>query len=295
MPSSFHAGILLASISLAPSVAQSPAPDPAPTFDVASVKPNKSGDMGVRIMFQPGGRFSANNITLKFLIRVAYDVQEFQISGGPPWINSDKYDITAKSEGGAQGDMRSMTEEQRQADLKRRRLMIQALLADRFKLVLHKESKEAPIYALVVAKSGLKIKELPPEAPAAPSDPKEPKEEDKPGAKGMGRGGMRMGRGELTGNGIKLSFLAEALSNQVGHKIVDKTGLNGEYDFNLKWTPDESQGPMFKGPADGAPPPDANGPSIFTALQEQLGLKLESQKAPVDLLVIDHAEKASEN
>ncbi len=275
-------------VCIAPAVAQTP----APTFDVASVKPNKSGDMGTRIMFQPGGRFTANNITLKMLVRLAYDVQDFQISGGPAWITSDKYDLEARAEEGPQGDMRSLTEEQRKAEMDRRRQMIQTLLADRFKLTLHKESKEAPIYALVVAKNGPKIKELPPEEPK-PSDPKDAP--DKPDPKHPGRGGMRMGRGELTGQGIKLSFLAEALSNQVGRTVIDKTGLKGDYSFELKWTPDESHDLGFKGPGDAPPPSDANGPSVFTALQEQLGLKLESEKGPVDLLVIDHAEKASEN
>ena len=261
---------------------------PAPTFDVASVKPNKSGDMGIRIMFQPGGRFEANNASLKTLIQIAYDVRDFQISGGPAWISSDRYDIQAKAEGGSQGDLRTETEEQRKADLDRRRLMIQALLADRFKLVVHKESKESTIYALVVAKGGPKLKELPPETTPAP-DPKESKDSmDKPDPKRPPRGMMRMGHGELSSQGVKLAALAQSLSNAVGRPVIDKTGLTGDYSYELKWTPDESQGGA-------APSADANGPSIFTALQEQLGLKLESQKGQVDSLVIDHAEKASEN
>ena len=273
-------------------VAQVFSQTPTPAFDVASVKPNKSGGMGTRIMFQPGGRFTADNITLKMLIRLAYNVQDFQISGGPAWIGSDKYDLEARADEAPKGDMRSMTEEQRKADMDRRRQMIQSLLADRFKLALHKEAKEAPVYALVVAKSGLKIKELPPEERKA-SDQKDAPE--KPDPKHPGRGGMRMGRGELTGEGIKLSFLAEALSDQVGRSVIDKTELKGDYSFDLKWTPDESHDLGFKGPGDAPPPADANGPSVFTALQEQLGLKLESEKGPVDLLVIDRAEKASEN
>ncbi len=159
-------------------------PQASPTFDVASVKPNKTGGTGTRIMFQPGGRFTADNITLKFLIKMAYGVQDFQITGGPAWINSDRYDIEGKAAAGEPAtDMRSMTEEQRKADMERRKQMVQALLADRFKLVLHKESKEAPIYALVVAKSGLKIKELPPAPPKADDD----KDAAKPGPPGHGR------------------------------------------------------------------------------------------------------------
>jgi uncharacterized protein (TIGR03435 family) len=284
MRSILLASLLFALSGVPQAFSQVPAQTSAPAFDVASVKPNKTGGMGTRIMFQPGGRFTADNITLKFLIRLAYDVQDFQITGGPSWITSDKYDVEARAEGASKDDMRSMTEEQRKADMERRRQMIQALLADRFKLALHKESKDGPIYALVVAKAGLKIKELPPDP--NPPDPKTMP--DKPDPKHPFRGGMRMGRGELTGTGIKLTFLAEALSNQVGRKVVDQTGLKGDYTFELKWTPDENQG-------DASASSDVNGPSIFTAIQEQLGLKLEAQKAPVDLLVIDHAEKASEN
>ena len=249
--------------------------------------------MGIRVMFQPGGRFTATNIPLKELIKIAYSVQQFQITGGPTWINSDRWDIEAKGEGGA-GDLRSMTEEQRTIELDKRRQMIKSLLADRFQLTMHKESKEGAIYALVVAKNGPKIKELPPEEPKKAKEGEAPP----PGKPDPGhpmRGGMRMGRGELNGEGIKLQFLAEALSNALGRKVVDNTGLKGDYSFQLKWTPDENHDGGFKGPGDGPPPPDANGPSIFTAVQEQLGLKLESQKGPLDLFVIDRVEKASDN
>ena len=109
-----------------------------------------------------------------------------------------------------------------------------------------------------------------------------------------------MGRGDLTVTGVGLTQFADVLSRQIGHIVVDKTGLKGEYDFTLKWTPDEGQGqkmalPGGGPPRDATPPPDASGPTIFTALQEQLGLKLESQKGPVDMLVIDHVERPSEN
>ncbi len=109
--------------------------------------------------------------------------------------------------------------------------------------------------------------------------------------------GMRMGRGQFSAQAAPLSLLADSLSRQLGRVVLDKTGLTGLYDFELKWTPDESQSQMFKGPdgADSAPPPDASGPTIFTALQEQLGLKLEAQKGPVEVLVIDHVEKPTEN
>jgi uncharacterized protein (TIGR03435 family) len=112
----------------------------------------------------------------------------------------------------------------------------------------------------------------------------------------MRHGIMMNGRGDLTMTGATLERFADILSRQVGRLIVDKTGLKGEYDFTLKWTPDEGQGAMRGGPpGDAAPPPEASGPTIFTALQEQLGLKLETQKGPVDTIVIDHVERPSEN
>ncbi len=274
-----------------------------PAFEVASIKPNKSGGRGMQIGIQPGGRFTAKNISLKKLIGMAYGVEDFLISGGPPWLDSERYDIDAKAEASSEGDMRKMSDEQMEAEMDRRKLMIQALLADRFKLTLHKDSKEFPIYALVIAKNGPKLKAATAEE-LAPPEPPDPKNPPKPDSKGMfktrGRG-LRMGRGELIGQGAQISFLADGLSNQLGRTVLDQTGLKGNYDFELKWTPDESQGQMFKGPGgpggpgDGPPPPDPNGPSIFTAIQEQLGLKLETKKGPVEVLVIDHAEKASEN
>ena len=269
---------------------QPPAVSSTPAFEVASIKPNKSGDRGVRIMFPSGTRFTATNVALRMLIRVAYGVQEFQISGGPDWLNSEKYDIEAKAEASSPNDdMFKMTEDQRNAGMERRKLMIQALLAERFKLTLHRETKELPVYALLIAKNGPKVQQ----AAGADLAPPDLKDAKGPGLKGEG---MRMGRGDLSGQAVEMRFLAEGLSNQLGRTVLDKTGLKGAYNFTLKWTPDESQGPMFKPPGEGAPPPpDPSGPSLFTAIQEQLGLKLDSQKGPVEILVIDHAEKATEN
>jgi uncharacterized protein (TIGR03435 family) len=233
---------------------------PAPAFEVVSVKPNKSGSGSTRVSNVLGGRFIATNVSLKQLIVTAYDVRDFQISGGPSWLGSEKYDIEARPESNPDGPIHNRTEEQRKAEMDHYRLMMQALLADRFKLTVHKESKEGTIYALVVAKNGLKIKELPPDAPTA--------------------GSTHTRGGELSAQGIKLSSLVLSLSGEVGHPIVDKTGLKGNYDIELKWATEESQ---------------SDGPSLFTALQDQLGLRLEPQKGPVEVIVVDHAEKASEN
>ena len=256
-------------------------------FEVASIKPNKSGTNMIRLMFTPSG-LSGTNVTLAMLIRTAYGVEENQISGGPSWLKSDHYDIDAKMDSPTADALHKLAEDQGRLA---RQHMLQALLADRFKLAVHHDSKELSIYALVVAKNGPKLHEAKP-GDTYPNGIK--------GPDGVGRGGiMRMGRGQLTGQALPLSALARLLTDQLGRTVVDKTGLPGNYDFTLQWTPDESQGAMFRGPDTGpqgsAPSADPSGPSLFTALQEQLGLKLESQKGPVETYVIDHAEKPSEN
>ncbi len=262
---------------------------PAPVYEVASIKPDKSGNDMIRMMARPDG-FTGTNITLQMLIRNAYGVEDNQISGAPSWLNSEKYDIEAKMDSSVADELRKLDEDHRRLE---RRRMLQALLADRFKLSLHRETKELPVYSLVIAKNGPKLQE------AKPDDtyPNGIKGFDGRGTAGM----MRMGRGELTGQGLPMGSLVRLLTQQLGRPVLDKTGLTGKYDFTLKWTPDESEAPMLKGAGDGkqgtgsTPTPESSGPSIFTALQEQLGLKLESQKGPVEILVIDHAEKPSDN
>ena len=266
---------------------QSPDAAPSYEYEVASIKPNKSGTNMIRFMFSPSG-LSGTNVTLAMLIRSAYGIEENQISGGPSWLKSDHYDVDAKMDSATADAVHKLAEDQRRLAIQH---MLQALLADRFKLAVHHDSKELSIYALVVAKSGPKLQQAKP-GDTYPNGIK--------GPDGVGRGGvMRMGRGQLTGQALPLSALARLLTDQLGRTVVDKTGLTGNYDFTLQWTPDESQGAMFRGPDTGpqgsAPSADPSGPSLFTALQEQLGLKLESQKGPVETYVIDHAEKPSEN
>jgi len=264
---------------------------PAPAFDVASIKPDHGGTGLFRIRAD-AGRFVAENATLKFLLQYAYHVKDSQISGAAGWIDSEHFDIDAKVDDSSGDAQRKLNSDEDGAQL---RLMVQSLLADRFKLTLHHETKELPIYVLVVAKNGPKLHEsaVTPEdnvplGPPGPPDGPQP------------RHSIRMGRGDLSISAESLDMFAEVLSRHVGRLVVNQTGLKGLYDFKLQWTPDEGQGQMMAlpggGPSrDAAPPPDASGPSIFTALQEQLGLKLESQKGPVDTLVIDHVEKPSEN
>jgi bla regulator protein BlaR1 len=258
------------------------------TFEVASIKPSGADFHQVMIQIQPGGGFRTTGSTLKMLLTQAYDVREFQISGGPGWINTERYDITAKSErsSGADNvpeDPFKMNEDQLKTLQEQTRERIRSLLAERFQLTIHRETKDQSVYALVVAKGGPKLQQ---------SEVKE----------GTGsRAMMRMGRGQLSGQGIQMQGLVQVFSNQLGRPVIDRTGLKGNFDFKLEWTPDPGQsggGPFGGAPppgVDAPPPPDPNGPSIFTALQEQLGLRLESQKGPVEMLVIDKVEKPSEN
>ena len=233
-------------------------------FEAASIKPSPPQPMGmmrIGIQMLPGGRISMTGVTVKIMIQRAYGVRDFQIVGGPAWLDSDQYDIIAKPEGTATPDQV--------------KLMTQALLADRFQLKFHRETKELPTYALVVAKGG----------PKFPASEVVPEGSDKP--KGTR---ISVGRGQFTLQGAAMAALANQLGQILGRSVIDKTELTGNYDFNLEWTPDESQ-PGGDHPS----PADAQGPSIFTALQDQLGLKVESTKGPVEILVIERVEKASEN
>lgn len=190
-------------------------------------------------------------------------------------MGSERYDITAKAEGDGSPSPEQL------------RPMVQALLADRFKLAVHRGTKELSMYALVVGKNGPKLKENHDVEPDAPSPT---------GGRRLRGAQFRMGRGLISGQRVPMTMLASQLAQQLGRAVVDKTGLKGNYDFSLEWTPEEGLplGPK-EGGSDAPPPSDASGPSIYTALQEQLGLKLEATKGPVEILVIDHIEKASEN
>jgi len=260
-------------------------------FEVASVKPNKSGDGRVMLGLQPG-RLNATNVPLRMLLRQAFNVQEFQIVGGPDWLTSDRFDIIAKA---PEGDFN--------ADLMRP--MLQSLLVERFKLGFHKETREMPIYALTKARPDGKLGPNlsastidcaavmrgrrgggPPPAPPPPAPPQPGQKIDC---------GFMIGFGRMTVGGMPMTNLAQALSPMVGRIVLDKTELAGNYDFELTYSP-EGIGSAFPGGGppllNGGPPPvDPNTPTIFTALQEQLGLKLDSQRGPVEVVVIDRVEQ----
>src|ERR1017187_3373419 len=287
----------------------------SPAFEVASVKPAEPQAMGMMSIMMRGGpgspdpgQITYSGVSLKNVLMNAYGVKGYQING-PKWLDSERFDIAAKIPMGA-------TKEQF-------KLMLQNLLAERFKLALHHETKELPMYALVVGKGGSKLKESVDDDPAAPPPPPLPPPGGdgagpvrlKVGADGtpqlppgMGKNGMIMmmmnGRMHMVANHRPIGALLEMLGNQLGRPVVDATDLKANYDFTLDFAPDGMNGPMGMmpppplphdgGPGAGGPmasAPDNAGPTLFTALQEQLGLKLEQRKGPVDLLVIDRLEK----
>jgi uncharacterized protein (TIGR03435 family) len=229
-----------------------------PAFDVATVKLNKTGGRGAYPGLAPGGqRFTATNLPLLALIMLAYDATPRQISGVPPAFNTEGYDVEAKCD-------HPITKEQAAR-------MLQTLLAERFSLTLHRENREQPIYALIVAKNGPKLQETTDPSPT-------------PDLHKTARG--------FSYKATPLSTLTLILSQQVGRTVVDKTGLTGRYDFSLEYAIDRTG---RGNPETSEPSPDPDGlPSVYTALQEQLGLKLESQKGPVEFIVVDHAEKPVE-
>jgi uncharacterized protein (TIGR03435 family) len=271
---------------------QSPAPAAAPAnvataplpnlvYDVASIhkfKPD-GGPMMISTRTDPDG-LTATHVRAKSLICLAYDVSDYQVIGGPEWVSSDMYDVSAKMDEPAMETLRTLSPERKTLV---RQHMAQALLADRFKLTVHHETKQLPNYALVVAKGGPKLHES------------KPNDDYKDGIKGFdgqpgGKGMMRMQRDSgglvLTAQGYSMDKFVDQLSGQLHSNVQNNTGLKGDYDFTLRYSPDD---------APEAPSSSSLPPSVFIAVQEQLGLKLESTKGQLDVIVIDHIERPSEN
>ena len=246
------------------------AADAKPKFEVSTIKPSQN-PQGFGFTVNPSGWLNTHNTSLTDLIKISFGLHPKQITGGPAWMETDKYDVTAKPDtAGIPSISQLMT-------------MVQQMLPDRFQLKFHREKKELSAYALTIAKSGLKITE-------ETSNPN--------GLPGFGGGGPR---GLNVRNATMEEFAQFLQANVLDQPVVDQTGLGGKrFDFVLKWTPDGQQGAAAAagGPRpEGAPAassPDAP-PDIYLAAQQQLGLRLESTKAPVDLFVIDHVEKPSEN
>jgi uncharacterized protein (TIGR03435 family) len=251
------------------------------SFEVASVKPNK-GDGPTESGTQPGGRVTMINVPLRMLIRSAYQVQDEQIVDAPNWINTEHFDVMAKAATeiprptpGNPGPLPSM---------------MRSLLIERFKLAVHRETREFPAYALQLARRDGKLgPQLHPSTVdcAAIATARGGSAGPPPAGTDRPRCGIRAAGGQMIAGGLPLSQLASLLSSIVQRVVIDKTGLTGNFDFELKWTPDRTPA----GTPASAAPSDPDAPSIFTALQEQLGLKLESAKNPVEVLVVDHVER----
>jgi uncharacterized protein (TIGR03435 family) len=247
-----------------------------PAFEVASVKPTKTQNLSMFTVY-PGGRFRATNFGLGGLIKRAYRLQDDQLIGGPSWVQSEGFDIEAKGEGDSSAEQLF--------------LMLQTLLTERFKLTLRHETRELPTYTLLMARNGGKAG---PQLTASSgadcvSPPRPGSAPDTVSASTGPACGLYSPSGHWTGRNTTIDSLASSLSRVVHRVVRNRTELAGTFDLDLQWT-DLTVLLQPGGSLTDAPPPPDNPTSIFTALQEQLGLKLESTKGPVDVLVIDHVE-----
>ncbi len=261
-----QAAFVVLAVSVAGGLAQSAAPRPKfDAFEVATIKPvNPDAKAGRYIVMQGTNRFVEKSYTLKLLIAAAYDLNPHEISGGPGWIESDHYDIVAVTP----GEVRPTHDEQMS--------MLRHLLSDRFQLTFHREQKVFSIYELEVVKGGPKLKPSasPPDDPPALISTVYPQ------------------RIVMPARNVTMNDLTRLMQRAIlDRPVVDKTGLSGRYDFDLEWAPDETQ---FGGEVPVAPA-DAPSPPLFTAMQEQLGLRLVATRGPVDALVVDKAERPSAN
>jgi uncharacterized protein (TIGR03435 family) len=260
-------------------------------FETSSVRQNRSGSPGWTLEPQPGGRLTGTNVPAAALIRFAYELPDFQVSGGPAWLNSDRFDIAARAEG--------------EVPLAEKRLMLRKLLAERFRLAAHTETRDLPIYALVMARGdgrlGPQLRRA--EADCARADqpsqdgfgvgPSPSGSQARCGFFGFGPGtNLPAGRGGLAFRGLTMPALAKALVPMVRRSVSDQTGLTGYFDADFDFMVELPPPP---------PPPGLPNPwvtpfvSVFTVFPEQLGLKLDSRRGPVEVLVIDHAEAPTPN
>jgi uncharacterized protein (TIGR03435 family) len=268
------AALLVTSAALLDLSAQAP-----PAFEVASIRPNTSGTVQGQGLAgpQPGGRFVAIGATLRGLVSGAYD--GMQIAAGPNWIDSSRFDINARASSEVPPD--------------EMRRMLRSLLADRFKLVAHTETRDLPVYVLSMARGDRK-----PGPTLRESDAACTKEARNFVAGALGHrpacGDFRMGARSLTARGMFMPAFAQLMRARVGRPVIDRTGLDAAYDLELEWWSDLGLQPAPPGAA-GANELTPDGLSLFTALQEQLGLRLQSDRGPVDVLIIDSAQQPTPN
>jgi uncharacterized protein (TIGR03435 family) len=258
--------------------AVSPASSAAlPPWDVSTVKPSDPDARQSMLWFTPDG-MKIVNVPLAMAVRVGLNLEDDRIFGIPAWAKTARFDIEAKV---APEDVTKL----KAMKMDERREMLVALLLDRFAMKDHPETKELPLYNLVVAKGGVKMT-------ASKPDPA--------GSEGKGNHRMMAGRGHFESEGTGMDALTRSLSSVVGRTVIDKTGLAGNFDYKLDWTPDDAPPPMPKSASPdasgaGTAATETSGPSLFTAIQEQLGLKLEAVKGPVDVIVIDQIEQPAAN
>ena len=257
-----------------------PAPLPLqrPAFEVATIKPAER----VGPMNSGPGIFVASGQTLKGLVSYAYGKRNFEVFGGPEWITSAIWQVQAKAADG------TFSTDTKRPDIERSTsLMLQSLLEDRFGLKVHRETREIPIYELAIQPGGLKFQLSPDQSPPSPAVLPRPANGMPPMTRGMFRvSGSVAGLTSFEGNAVRLDMFVNLLMTMLDRPVVDKTGLTGLYDMKLEWMRDSLQT---------ADTPLSAGPSILVAVQEQLGLRLVSAKAPREVLVIDGVEKPSEN
>jgi uncharacterized protein (TIGR03435 family) len=256
----------------APAISHSEAAANSQVFDVAAIRQNNSDHTArSHIYSSPGdGSFRAINVPMKMLLQFAFGLPETRIFGGPEWLSSIKFDVDAKADSIVDARMSTLGGDDARQEKQK---MVRALLADRFKLIYHMETRELPIYSLVQAKGGSKL------------------QASKSSGTTVDSWNNKI---DVRGGDNSVALLAEELSKRLGRVVIDKTGIQGRYDIVLNWTPDDGAAPPSNG-GGGISAATDSGPSIFTAIQEQLGLKLESQKGSVQVLVIDSIDMPSAN
>ena len=294
LPSRLAAGAVLVVSATALSVsrphaqtpAQAPDPNPALTYEAASVKPNKSGVQGSSIRRFPGGRLQATNMPLRALITFAYQLQPFQLVEDPGWIRNETFDIVAKMEGDPPPVMPGSGPDPHMVAMR-------TLLAERFNLAVHRETRQMDIYELVLArpdgKLGPALKPTTQDCAAMMAAARGgPPPGPAPGPNSPVVCGMRGLPGRLVAGAMPMALLASNLSGQVQRIVIDRTGLSGGWDFEITFAPER---PLNPPPGVEFPAADPNAPSLFTAMQEQLGLKLQSTKGPVEVVVVERVEQ----
>jgi uncharacterized protein (TIGR03435 family) len=262
----------------------------SPSFEVASIKRNTAGQNGGMLRILPGGRVTVTNFSVRQLINFAWQLAGFQVIGGPQWTSDDGYDVVAKLE----GEYTPVAPGTGQVDPLQ--FAIRNLLADRFKLKTHRETREMDVYNLVLARPGThgpKLIQSPmdcaAQAKAARGRSGPPPPPSRPPALGTPYCGIFGGPGRLRSGGLNANMIAQSFEPMAGRMVVNRTGLEGSWDFELTYAqPQRGLGPD-------APAADPNAADFFTAIQEQLGLKLESGKGPVEVMVIDGVERPSED